>query len=53
MADLVTVSLLEQYTEGPGLQAIKAEPSVAALVERVKELPNIKKWIANRPQTPY
>lgn len=49
MADLVTVSLLEGITDGPGLDVIKAEPSVEALVARVKLLPNIQKWIKNRP----
>jgi len=51
MADLVTVSLLEQYKDGPGLEAIKAHKGVYELVQRVTALPNIQKWIANRPQT--
>ncbi|XP_067952115.1 hematopoietic prostaglandin D synthase-like [Watersipora subatra] len=53
MADLVTVCLLENYTDGPGLAAIEAEPSVKALIERVKNLPNIKKWIATRPASQF
>lgn len=53
MADLVTVCLLDELKEGPGLEAIKAVPAVAAHVERVRQLPNIKKWIATRPETPF
>lgn len=53
MADLVTVCLLHGITEEAGLMAINAEPAVKAHVAKVTELPNIKKWIATRPESAF
>lgn len=48
MADIVVASLFEFK-----LDVAKTEPTVSALVTRVMELPNIKAWIARRPDTPF
>ena len=53
MADLVAGCLLHDNCEGQGAAAINAEPSVAAHMARVTELPDIKKWIENRPKTEF
>merc|ERR1711997_555317 len=34
-------------------KCLDATPKLANLVERTKNLPNIKKWLAERPVTPY
>jgi len=52
MADLVCASLLDSQ-QGAVNQGIRAVKSVSALVDRVKQLPNISKWIANRPPSDY
>lgn len=52
MADLVCVCLLDSQ-QGAVSQGIQSVKSVSALVDRVKQLPNITKWITNRPASDF
>ena len=49
----ISVGLFLDMQKAPYDEAVKAQPSVAALVQRVKELPGIKKWIAERPESTF
>lgn len=49
MADIVVGSLLEFKLD----DTMRLEPTVCALVKRVMNQPNIKKWIASRPESQF
>jgi len=52
LADITIASFCEQLS-GPLEEVLKANKAVSDLVNRVRELPNIKAWIETRPVTSH
>ena len=53
LADLYLVEFLSERTRPEILRQIKADAATSGLMERVMNLPNIKKWLETRPQTKF
>ena len=52
LADIAIASFSE-HLSGPQEKVLKSHTAVDELINRVRELPNIKAWIESRPVTPY
>lgn len=53
LADIAVSSVLEHLTGDDMTALVSANKPVSDLINRVKELPNIKAWIESRPATQF
>lgn len=53
LADIHVAEFLSERTRPAILKQIEEDAATKGLLERVTNLPNIKKWIESRPQTKF